>query len=375
MTAAERPDVAAFYFPGFHRDARNDVWKHPGFDEWELVRTARPRFVGHHQPLHPQWGYADESDPEVLARSCAVAARHGLTAFVFDWYSYDGRDFLNGALDRGYLATPDQPVRFALHWANHTWRDVFPAPARGPARELAPAQVTPEEFAALTDRVIERYLLHPGYWRVAGGAFFSWHEFVPFVDWMGGWSATADVLADFRARARRAGAGELHLACVGAPAAEELVRLAEVGIDSVTPYNWLHVLPVDEGETVPYRRWLELALDDLRRFTASPVPYAPNLTMGWDSTPRVAPEAGMVVDTWPRLPVVVGNTPEEFGRAARRMAEAAAALDAPYLSVNAWNEWTEGSYLEPEMFTGMGYLQALHRATRPETSALEKGCP
>lgn len=364
MATDARPELAAFYFPSWHRDGRNDSWKHPGFDEWELVREAQPRFPGHRQPLVPTWGYVDESDPTVMARSCQTAVDHGLSAFLFDWYWYEGEDFLNGALDGGYLTLEAPPIRFALHWANHDWRDVFPARPGTEATFLSPGRVSPDEFLELADLLIRRYLRHPAYWRVRGGAYFSWHEFGPFVDWMGGWDGTRDVLADFRARARRAGAGELHLTCVGGGSREDLEQLARVGIDSVTPYNWLHVLPLDDGLSVRYEHWRALAERDRARYAGSlPVAYAPNVTMGWDSTARVHQDDELVVSTWPHLPVVVDNDAEQFGAAVASALSWARRNGSPYVSVNAWNEWTEGSYLEPEESTGMAYLEALRRAS------------
>ncbi|MFA6397197.1 MAG: glycoside hydrolase family 99-like domain-containing protein, partial [Sulfurimonas sp.] len=29
------------------------------------------------------------------------------------------------------------------------------------------------------------------------------------------------------------------------------------------------------------------------------------------------------------------------------------------ITINSWNEWTEGSYLEPDMINGMKYLEAI----------------
>ena len=67
---------------------------------------------------------------------------------------------------------------------------------------------------------------------------------------------------------------------------------------------------------------------------------------------------------YPYLPVLVGNTPERFGRLVKAAIDFAAAdpKRPPAIFVNAWNEWTEGSYLLPEEKYGTAYLDALKDA-------------
>ena len=46
--------VACYYFGNYHPgDPRNEARMGPGWTEWELLKSARPRFPGHQQPKVP----------------------------------------------------------------------------------------------------------------------------------------------------------------------------------------------------------------------------------------------------------------------------------------------------------------------------------
>jgi len=83
--------------------------------------------------------------------------------------------------------------------------------------------------------------------------------------------------------------------------------------------------------------------------------------MGWDSSPRTVQSDKFINHGYPFMATMSGNTPEAFRTA---LTKAKAWLDRRdpadrILTINAWNEWTEGSYLEPDTVNGMGYLEAI----------------
>ena len=125
---APKIEVAAYYFPGYHADPRIDARKGKGWTEWDLVRAAQ----GHNQPRVPEWGYANEADPKEMAKKIEAAADNGLDAFIFDWYWYEDKPYLNAALDNSFLkAKNNKRLKFALMWANHDWNDCMPAVSVG----------------------------------------------------------------------------------------------------------------------------------------------------------------------------------------------------------------------------------------------------
>ena len=115
-------DVAAFVWPAYHDDPRfAEIGIFPdGVGEWEAVYKARPKFDGHRQPHVPLWGYLDEADPQVQERKIRTALEYGVNTFIFDWYWYDDRPFLEDVLNKGFLqAKNNRKMKFYLMWANH----------------------------------------------------------------------------------------------------------------------------------------------------------------------------------------------------------------------------------------------------------------
>lgn len=366
--------IACYYFPNYHVDPRNEAAHGPGWTEWELVRRAEPRFPGHQQPRVPLWGYEDESDPIAMAKKIDAAADHGIDTFIFDWYYYDDGPFLNRGLDHGFFGAANQErLKFALMWANHNWVDIHPAKlstAFQHAHLLYPGAVTRSTFDSMVELVIEKYFRHPCYWLINGCPYFSIYELHTLIQGLGGIEATTEALAHFRAQVKAAGFPDLHLNDVawdlpllpGETTIKDPQRIiSQLGFDSITSYVWIHHVPLANFPATPYQQVMEAAIAHWQKTSATfTLPYFPNITMGWDSSPRAVQSDGFVNAGYPFMSTLSGNTPAAFRQGLEAVKRFLDQREGPRIfNINAWNEWTEGSYLEPDTVNGMGYLEAI----------------
>lgn len=366
--------TAAYYFGNFHVDPRNEKAHGPGWTEWNLVRAATPRFAGHRQPRVPSWGYGDESDPRVFEKKIAAAQANRLNALIFDWYWYKDGPFLNGALESGFLGSSNHAgLKFALMWANHDWYDIHPSKLTGPANLQFAGGVSRDTFDAMSDRMLKLFQ-HPSYLTMDGAPYFSMYELYRFVQGMGGVQPAAEALDSLRAKARALGFSGVHVNAVTwgvqlLPGQSEISNLPELlerlNITSTTSYVWIHHAKMAEAFTTEYaeiRRQYEV----YRENAASQYgrPYFPNVTVGWDSTPRTCQTDNFRLGNYPFTSVIVNNSPEAF-EDALRSAKAFADRNLPkgqrLITINSWNEWTEGSYLEPDTQHGTAYLESIRR--------------
>ena len=362
-----RYKVGAFYFPNWHVDPRNELVHGKGWTEWEILKRGEPKFPGHRQPKQPAWGFQDESNPRVFEKKIAAAHTSGINHFIFDWYWYEGMPFLERALERGYLrAANKNDIRFCLMWANHDWFNLFPARLHEqPKPLLYKGSYTAAEFDAATDYIAAHYFGEPSYFTVDGAPYFSIYELKNLIDRMGGVEIAKAAFTRFRDKTRSAGFPDLHLNAVawgltGLPHLRQL--LPALNVKSVTAYSWVHH---DRFPTFPaseYRDAADRAAEYwMKAKDMFGVPYHLDISMGWDSSPRTCQSDMYCQAEYPYTPTLTNNTPELFERCLR---QAKSFLeqhrDQPrIISINSWNEWTEGSYLEPDSVHQMGYLNAV----------------
>ena len=302
-----------------------------------------------------------------------TASQYGIDVFIYDWYYYNDGPFLEKGLEQGFLkAQNNNKVKFALMWANHDWVDLFPRNPDIPNAPLFyPGTITPETFDRMTDYIISNYFSRPTYWKIDGCPYFSIYELFKFVEGMGGKEKARAALEMFRKKVKKAGFKDLHLNAVVwgvqiLPNETELKNPAELldflSFTSTTSYVWIHHVGLDKFPETEYQEVQDKYFSYCDQYVKTiKQPYYPNVTMGWDATPRCSQKVSFGNLGYPCMAIMKNNTPENFRNALQISKDwiGKNLKSNKILTINSWNEWTEGSMLEPEREFGYSYLEAI----------------
>ncbi|MBL9034248.1 MAG: glycoside hydrolase family 99-like domain-containing protein [Rhodospirillaceae bacterium] len=350
-SAACSVKTVAFYLPQFHPIPENDLWWGEGFTEWRNVKRAVPQFVGHRQPRRPaDLGYYDLRDTEVMRRQIEMAKAHGLHGFCFHHYWFHGKRLLERPVDQ-LLADPTLDTPFCLCWANENWTRRWD----GADHEILIAQDhSPEDDLAFF-RDLSRYLKDPRYIRINGKPLVIVYR-------PGILPEAAATAARWRAEAARIGLPGLFLAATNAFGFTDHRSIGFDALIEFPPYT-RPVPLINERLTFYNADYAGVVHDYADIMQAAAVEPAagsfiiPGAMPGWDNEAR-RPGRGKVIH---------GATPELFGRwldACFTRARDTAPPGQRFVFINAWNEWAEAAYLEPDQDSGFAYLNALARCVR-----------
>lgn len=342
--------LICFYLPQFHPIPENDAWWGVGFTEWSNVQPAGPQFEGHYQPHVPgELGYYNLLDPEVQHRQVELAKLYGVEGFCFYFYWFSGKRLLEIPI-QNYLEDRSLDLPFCLCWANENWSRRWD----GLENDILIAQhYSPEDDIAFIEHVA-RYLRDSRYIRIDGKPLLLIYRpsLLP---------SAKETAARWRTWCRDHGIGELYLAYTQS---FETVDPASYGFDAAIEFPPNNSSPPNITDKVqPLHADFACNVYDWNVFVERSQNYKkPKYTLfrgvcpSWDNTARRKNNSSILLNSSPRgyqqwLFNAINETYRRVSNPEQRL-----------IFINAWNEWAEGTHLEPDQRYGYAYLEATRMA-------------
>jgi hypothetical protein len=331
-TAQAEPQVGVFYFPGW----RDNTPGAPSPKPWEPIKAWPDR--------QPRLGWYDEGQVPVMSQHLAWMADHRISFVVFDYY-WAERPILAHAVQAYQASAARQRVRYALMWANHD--------------EERPRTLA--EFDGMVADLVTSHLRRPEYLQVQGQPVLM--VMVPGIleartRALG--LAPGALVQRLHKAVRQAGLPDLMLLAGAGAAVNEVTQNARRwGYGGYFAYNYhAGVDGRTRGEPRASHSYLELDEDYRTHWdwflTRGDMPYVMPLTSGWDMRPW-----GGSAD---KLHDQSISTPAEFTlhlQAARQRMLAQPARSLGLGVICCWNEFGEGSFIEPTQGFGSRHLEAV----------------
>jgi hypothetical protein len=346
--------LIAYYLPQYHPFKENDEFWGRGFTEWTNVTKARPFFKEHIQPRLPgELGFYDTRIKDVMKRQIELAKQHGIYGFCFHHYFFQGKPVMRVPLNQ-ILSNKEMDFPFCLHWANESWSTRFDGYGREGGMLIEQKHSAEDDLAFFRD--IEYALNDKRYIRIDGKPLLLVYRPGLFPD-------IESTTNRWRECAARSGIGDLFLVMIQT-GFDEFLDPTEYGFDAAAEF------PPHRSRNISIRDRVKLYDPDFKGYVCSyqdvmkgsierekpEYRLFKGIFPNWDNTPRIRNS----VIYHGSEPVLYQEWLESIGRYTKQNFPSSQQL----IFINAWNEWAEGAYLEPDRHYGYAYLNATSRALR-----------
>jgi hypothetical protein len=329
--------LGVYIFPGWYRDmgsTQYPYYTHDNDSEWKkaVAKKPKPRAL---------LGFYSDSIPEVNDWHIKWALEHGISFFAFDWYWNAGEKRLSRTLEDGFLnAKYCSQMKFCIHWCNHAldWHN--------------PLDFNRKALLEMTNYLADKYFKLTNYLMVDGRPVFIIWQPMAVVNANGGPDGFKIVLQEMNSILHSKGFKDIYLISMY----NETENIRKAGFNAFTGYAYYGADPDSKyefksGYSLPYEDFLKHQETSWKSITKTKVlPYMITTGANWDDRPR-AREKGRVIS---------GKTPDKF--------ESALKSSLKYIDtklnlaiIEAWNEWGEGSFIEPDKEWRFGFLDAIRK--------------
>lgn len=351
--------IIAFYLPQFHTIPENDEWWGKGFTDWMNVKKAKPLFGGHQQPRVPLNGnYYDLSDPECIRRQALMAKLYGVDGFCFYHYWFGGKLLLEKPAEL-LLQHTDIDLPFCFSWANEPWARTWD----GKAHKILIDQIYGEQ----KDWEDHFHYLLPffkdsRYMKINSAPVFLIYksQSIP---------CASEMMDCWNRLAIEAGFNGIHFVETIRNNRLDSRKLPFRNRVEFEPANILNDIGLVRLYVNRARRMAVTTMNKLlrqhrplskvHRFaditrtslnTPQPEGTWGGAFVGWDNTPRRGLSAT----------IILPPSKEQFKNYLKaKIRKTVSCYHTDYIFINAWNEWAEGTVLEPDTQNGYNYLEVI----------------
>lgn len=355
--------LIAFYLPQFHEIEENNNWWGKGFTEWVNVKKAKKLFSGHYQPREPYHdNYYNLLNEHVMESQSILAKKYGIYGFCFYHYWFNGKMVLEKPTQM-LLKNKNIDIPFCFCWANEPWTRTWHG--AGGEKEVLIRQSYgdkkdwKEHFQYLLqffqdDRYIKKenkpvFLIYrTGNMNNVAEMFEYWHE-LAIENGFDGIHLVSMLSFDDKYIKNKYIEGTVDFE-PGKTTREKSILTGRGRI--------LKDYIIDHYNKIPFgKRFLcnILDYDQLNKEMVNKQ-HKKNEYRGvfvnYDDSPRRGIKGT----------IVLGSTPKKFEQYLSANIKCSIEEGNEYLFINAWNEWGESNYLEPDKRYGYAYLHAVKRA-------------
>lgn len=356
--------IIAFYLPQFHSIPENDAWWGTGFTEWTNVQRAKTLFSGHNQPRIPfENNYYYLNDVNTLYWQADLMSRYGVDGLCFYHYWFNGKLLLETPL-RLLLEHPEINMPFCLSWANEPWTRAWD----GGDKEIIMAQEYGDEKDwEIHFEYLFKAFIDPRYIKVDDKPMLVIYRAANIKNF-------DNMIAYWRRRALEEGLLGLHIVTTNTA-----FRDAESysNFDAEIDFEPMHTISHHFSKRENLYRKLNNALSLFRNISFSTLsvniisfqsydrvwrkiisrPIRPGLYPGvfvdWDNSPRKGAKRSLIMS---------GYSISKFEKYFLIKFSQAVKNNTNFIFLNAWNEWAEGTYLEPDTSDGFLKLEVIKKA-------------